>query len=144
MTDRLSTNAAEGVLAANLDFYRAFEQRDLAAMESLWAAVAPVACIHPGWNALRGRDLVLASWRSILGNRDVPLVVCENASVHVFGETAFVICEEHVGHSMLIATNVFVHEHTRWKMVHHQSSPVSPDAYEFTRAPRRESGPVFN
>ena len=132
------------MLAANEAFYRAFEERDVAAMESLWADVAPVACIHPGWNALRGRDLVLASWRSILGSRDVPLVVCENASVHIFGETAFVICEEHVGHAMLIATTVFVHEHTRWKMVHHQSSPVSPDVFEITRPQRRESGPAFN
>ena len=48
------------------------------------------------------------------------------------------------GHAMLIATNVFVHEHTRWKMVHHQSSPVSPDVFEITRPQRRESGPAFN
>ena len=143
MADR-TIDAAEGVLAANREFYRAFAERDLAAMESLWASVAPVACIHPGWNALRGRDLVLASWRSILGDGDVPRVVSENASVHVLGETAFVICEEHVGHAMLVATNVFLHEHSRWKMVHHQASPVSPDTLALSDPNPHVRGPIFN
>jgi ketosteroid isomerase-like protein len=143
MADR-GIDAAEGVLAANREFYRAFGGRDLAAMESLWASVAPVACIHPGWNALRGRDLVLASWRSILGTSDVPLVVSENASVHVLGEAAFVICEEHVGHAMFVATNVFIHEHLGWKMVHHQASPVAPETLAMSEPTVRESGPVFN
>jgi ketosteroid isomerase-like protein len=137
-------DAAEGVLAANREFYRAFGERDLGAMESLWASIAPVACIHPGWNALRGRDLVLASWRSILGNSDVPLVVSENASVHVLGETAFVICEERVGHAMFVATNVFIHEHLSWKMVHHQASPVAPETLALSEPTHHESGPVYH
>ena len=44
----------EAVLAANEAFYRAFAARDFAAMDALWAAEAPVACIHPGWDALVG------------------------------------------------------------------------------------------
>ena len=43
---------SDAVLAANLEFYRAFATRDLAVMEALWAKTAPVACIHPGWPAL--------------------------------------------------------------------------------------------
>ncbi|MBO0736369.1 MAG: nuclear transport factor 2 family protein, partial [Alphaproteobacteria bacterium] len=43
----------DAVLAANLEFYRAFAARDLAAMDVLWAQRAPVACLHPGWTALK-------------------------------------------------------------------------------------------
>ena len=46
----------EAVLAANEEFYRAFAARDLAAMDALWAQETPVACVHPGWDALVGRD----------------------------------------------------------------------------------------
>ena len=36
------------VLAANAAFYRAFAERDVDAMDALWARSIPVACIHPG------------------------------------------------------------------------------------------------
>lgn len=142
MSERLN-EAAEGVLAANEAFYSAFGGRDLEAMEELWATTAPVACIHPGRHALRGRDLVIASWRSILGSGDTPPVVSSNASVHVLGETAFVICEEHLGHAILIATNVFIRERNRWKLVHHQSAPVATDAFESPLL-WDEDGPTLN
>ena len=47
---------------ANEAFYVAFSTRDLEAMDALWARQAPVTCIHPGWNALTGRDAVMESW----------------------------------------------------------------------------------
>ena len=46
----------DAVLAANLEFYRAFAARDLAAMDALWARRTPVACLHPGWTAIKDRD----------------------------------------------------------------------------------------
>ena len=61
-------NDSDAVLAANLEFYRAFTTRDVAAMEALWARQAPVACVHPGWPVLADRDAVLESWRGILAN----------------------------------------------------------------------------
>ena len=54
----------EAVLASNRLFYRSFDNRDLASLEALWARRAPVACIHPGWPALHGREEVMLSWRS--------------------------------------------------------------------------------
>ena len=36
------------MLFANEAFYRAFADRDMAAMDGVWAVHAPVACIHPG------------------------------------------------------------------------------------------------
>ena len=49
----------DAVLAANLEFYRAFTVRDVAAMDTLWARRAPVACLHPGWTALTDREAII-------------------------------------------------------------------------------------
>src|SRR5579883_2287878 len=72
---------ADDVLAANGAFYAAFNARDMDAMASIWAARAPVACIHPGWNVLIGRDAVLDSWRGILSNPEQPRIVSAGASI---------------------------------------------------------------
>jgi ketosteroid isomerase-like protein len=127
MTDPRRGEAA--LLAANEAFYRAFAARDIAAMETLWSDTAFAACIHPGWNALRGRELVLASWRSILGSAEAPRVVCANPTAHLLGEAGFVVCEERVGAAVLIATNVFVRDGGVWRMVHHHAAPVAQDAF---------------
>jgi len=60
------TAAEREVLEANAAFYAAFEQRDPEAMDALWAREAPVACLHPGWEPLFGREAVVGSWRRIL------------------------------------------------------------------------------
>ncbi len=46
---------------ANSRFYRAVEDLDLPAMESLWQHDGWVRCIHPGWDALIGWEQVRAS-----------------------------------------------------------------------------------
>ena len=66
---------SDAVLAANLEFYRAFTARDLAAMEMLWAHKVPVACLHPG-TALKDRTTIMESWAGILSNPDAPRVAC--------------------------------------------------------------------
>src|SRR5437879_1822792 len=112
----MPTAAEAAVLAANEAFYAAFRRRDAEAMDRLWARNAPVACIHPGWDALRGRAPVVASFRAILG-ADPPKLSCRGATVHLLGETAFVICSEQVevGGPRLIATNYFVREDGAWR-----------------------------
>ena len=127
MAERTAGTAA--LLATNEAFYRAFGARDVEAMENLWAATAPVACVHPGWAALRGRETVLASWRSILRSGQAPRVVCTNPTAHVLADAGFVLCEERVGAAVLVATNVFVLERGVWKMVHHHASPVAQEAF---------------
>jgi ketosteroid isomerase-like protein len=116
----------DAVLAANRAFYRAFATRDLAAMEALWAEHAPVACIHPGWDALIGRAAVLASWRGILAH-ETP-ITCRAERVLRLGDSACVICHETVDGGVLIATNVFVREADGWRLVHHQAGGVAAEA----------------
>jgi ketosteroid isomerase-like protein len=113
------------VLEANEAFYRAFAARDLDAMAALWAEAHPVACAHPGWDVLDGREEVLGSWREILGGDDGPELACSRAQARLLGEVAFVTCHEVVEGGRLAATNLFVREGGRWRMVHHQASPIA-------------------
>jgi ketosteroid isomerase-like protein len=114
------------VLEANAAFYRAFTERDAGAMVRLWAERLPVACIHPGWDALSGRDEVLSSWERILGSEGSPEVRCTLAEAHVLGEVALVTCHEVLEGGRLAATNVYAREDGVWRLVHHQASPMAP------------------
>jgi hypothetical protein len=115
------------VLDANSAFYRAFSSRDLEAMDCLWSRRTPVMCVHPGWDALRGRDEVMDSWRAILTGTESPKVGCSHAFAQVHGDVALVVCREHVEGGQLVATNVFVREQGVWRLVHHQASPLATD-----------------
>ncbi len=115
---------SDAVLAANLEFYRAFTTRDLVLMEALWARRSPVACIHPGWPALTERDAVMESWQRILSNPDAPRIACYDERVLLHGEAALVICEEELDGGTLIASNLFVREDAAWKIAHHQAGQL--------------------
>ncbi len=120
------TVSGDDVVAANESFYRAFNQKDLEAMDAVWARSVPVGCIHPGWNVLSGRDPVLQSWERILTNPDQPKIIMGGANVTMLGDAAaVVVCRELVAGTPLAATNIFVLEDGFWKLVHHQSGPVS-------------------
>jgi len=113
------------VLAANAAFYAAFADSDVKAMDSVWAHRAPVACVHPGWEALVGRDRVMESWRRILRGGASP-ISCGSAVAHLLGDAAFVTCLERLPGTTLIATNFFVREDGRFRMVHHHAGPAAP------------------
>jgi len=115
---------SDAVLAANEAFYRAFNEKAVEAMEEIWSSSGEVSCIHPGWNVLEGREVVLGSWRTILGNPDQPRIVFGGAAVQVLGDAALVVCRELVAGSPLAASNVFVNEAGTWKLIHHQSGSV--------------------
>lgn len=123
--DRAQREAA--VLQANQAFYQAFSRGDYAAMSELWARAAPVACLHPGAPLLAGRAAVLGSWRQILAVAASFEMVAREPRVCLLGDTAFVTCLEANGArpAHLIATNVFVWEEERWRMVHHHAGPLS-------------------
>ena len=121
----IEDRATQEVLAANEDFYKAFNQKDLTAMDDLWASSDDISCIHPGWNVLRGREAVLESWHGILSNSNQPRIVVGGASVVFSGNAAVVLCRELVAGSPLAATNIFVRDAEAWKLLHHQSGPVS-------------------
>jgi ketosteroid isomerase-like protein len=118
MTDK------DAVLAANLEFYRAFAARDIAAMDALWAQRSPIACLHPGWSALTDRAAVMSSWNGILSSPDSPRIVCYDEQVLLFGNTALVLCEEELDGGTLAASNLFVREDGEWRLAHHHAGQV--------------------
>jgi|TARA_B110000263_G_C15034317_1_gene385560 ketosteroid isomerase-like protein len=115
----------DAVLFANEVFYRAFADRDMAAMADVWAEEVTLTCIHPGWGLLEGGDEVLQSWQAILGNPNSPVVRCQGAKAHMQGDMAYVVCYEEIEGNYLIASNIFVHEGRRWRLVHHQAGPTA-------------------
>ena len=126
---------SDAVLAANLEFYRAFGARDLGAMDALWARRAPVACIHPGWPALADRDAVMQSWQGILANPAAPRIACFDERVLLYGDVALVICEEELDGGTLSASNLSVRADGAWRLAHHPAGQL------VARAPQRRPPP---
>lgn len=117
----------EGIAEANRAFYRAFMRRDTAAMDELWAAGCPVACLHPGQPPLFDRATILASWQAIMRNPQTPkeMRIAEDVVV-VRGRMGMVICREILPKAHLVATNIFVREGDTWRIAHHQSAIAPP------------------
>lgn len=113
------------LLAANEAFYEAFNARDISAMAGLLAAEAPVACIHPGWQPLIGRDAVLEAWRAVFSGPPTPPLICEAPVGLLMGDAGLVICLERLGDAVLAASNLFVLERGLWRLAHHQAGPTA-------------------
>ncbi|BGE86751.1 MULTISPECIES: nuclear transport factor 2 family protein [Methylosinus] len=117
------------LLAANAAYYRAFIEGDIDRMSALWGE-DDVACIHPGWPPLFGREAVLASYRDILRNPMQEPIVRRNERALIAGAEGRVICVEVVGGAALVATNWFRFAGGAWRLVHHQASPLAIGAPE--------------
>ena len=110
---------AAAVLAANAEFYRAFRESDIPAMEKVWGEKGTITVVHPGWNPLNGRDAVLESWRRILENPESPKIKFQNAKVEFREGMAMVTCDELLAGGSIKALNIFRLEDGAWKMVFH-------------------------
>ena len=55
------------ILEANTAFYEAFKEKDIELMNDVWAEEHDVICIHPGWQALCGREAIMSSFDRIGG-----------------------------------------------------------------------------
>ncbi|MCX7367089.1 MAG: nuclear transport factor 2 family protein [Alphaproteobacteria bacterium] len=114
----------DAVLAANRAFYRAFNDRDAAAMDLLWAPTGAMVCLHPGQAPLHERAEIMESWRAILRHPQSPRVRCTNEWLIGRSGLALVICREVLAEVQLMATNSFVRLADGWHMVGHHSGPV--------------------
>jgi hypothetical protein len=111
------------VLEANASFYRAFQTKSLEAMDHIWAE-EEVSCVHPGWPALESRASILDSYKMISSHAEQELVLCLNPRLVLRGDHALVLCEEQVGVSLLVASNLFLRALKGWRLLHHQASPL--------------------
>lgn len=117
----------DSLLATNAAYYRAFAARDLPAMEAIWAE-AGVTCVHPGWPALIGRGPVVASYRDIFINPSQEAVTSREERTLIAGDDGRVFCVEKVGGGLLLATNWFRAVDGKWRLLHHQATPLAPPA----------------
>lgn len=129
------------ILFVNDAFYEAFKAGDLEAMEELWAKEAPVACAHPGWAPLYGREEVMESWQAIFASGGVPADLrCRAPRVVPLGpDHAMVLCYEQVGQGLLLATNVFGKEAGKWRLLHHHAGPTQVAGSELSDGPEQEA-----
>ncbi len=117
---------------ANSRFYRAVEDLDLPAMESLWQHDGWVRCIHPGWDALIGWEQVRASFERIFSHTTWMRITPTVVEAVVFGDLGVVACAENitarndgeVGVAVAQATNLFARTADGWRMIHHHASPA--------------------
>lgn len=123
--DGLREGDRRGLLAANRRFYKAFVDRDFSAMEEIWSQDHEVACIHPGWPALTGRERVMRSWQELMMSARIPAVRFGAERATVMGDVGLVVCEEYVDTTTVAVTNLFARTTAGWTLIHHQASAVS-------------------
>lgn len=129
MTPTLSPEALE---QANEAFYRTFEALDLEAMGHLWEDSERVFCVHPGWQALKGRGPVMESWEVILANTTQIRFTLTGVEARVIGEVGVVTLHENIISQVseerhtatAVSTNLFAwHGQLEgWKLFHHHAS----------------------
>ncbi|MEH6639872.1 MAG: nuclear transport factor 2 family protein [Porticoccaceae bacterium] len=131
-------NDQEEVLFCNDAFYQAFLNKDFPAMEQVWAARAPLLCIHPGGHPLIQREDVLASWRQIFEHESAQAIAHANHEVIIYPGITLVTCyewDERRSANRLLATNGFVKEDDRYRIVMHQAGLTSGPAPEQQNKP---------
>ncbi len=123
-------NEIQQVLAANLAFYTAHEERNIEAMDEIWDHGAGTACIHPGWPILRGWEAVRDSWARIFAGPGRNQFILTNVTASIRGTMAWVTLDENLmdraNTGTIAATNLFVRSANGWKLVLHHGSPVAP------------------
>ncbi|MEB3217559.1 MAG: nuclear transport factor 2 family protein [Nostocales cyanobacterium 94392] len=120
------------VLAVNEAFYRAFEKKDIDAMDEVWFQGDSSFCVHPGWSILRGWNQVRDSWISIFKNTPYIEINTDIISTEIRGDIAYVVLVENVMQVIKgsiiqaesLATNIFELRDSKWYVVHHHASPV--------------------
>ena len=132
-------NNEKNALEANEKFYLAFNKQDFDLMRQIWLEDYSIACIHPGWNVLRGVELVMRSWQSIFQNQAPLDIRISDVEVTASIDLAWVNCQENlyvispngVLTSKVHATNIYQQVGGEWKMIlHHASNLPSEETVE--------------
>jgi hypothetical protein len=121
------------VLAANRQFYEAFETRSMDAMSDLWERSERSTCTHPGWATLRGWGPIAASFFALFQNGQLQFVLTDERA-EVVGDMAWVSVDENLlgdqSGATIAAVNIFVRHEARpdkkeWRLVCHHGSVVN-------------------
>jgi ketosteroid isomerase-like protein len=130
----------EAIRHATLDFYVALNSvlnGDLGPMQVVWSHSADVSNLDSFGGRVVGWNDVLESYRSAARHNLSGKIVPTQIQVKVLGPIGYSICVESGdlrGSDQLPfkttarATNIFVLEQGKWKMVHHHSDPTPESA----------------
>lgn len=126
------SNEQAAIREANQTFYRAFEKKDIEAMEAVCSKGIGSLCIHPGRQAIKGWDAIRTSWLQIFKATRYLEIDLDVMSVEVSGDLAYVVLVEHImqvsGNRRVeaksMATNTFERMGGQWYLVHHHGSPI--------------------
>mgnify|MGYP001826729106 CR=1 FL=1 len=118
-----SVTDRDAVLALNTEFYRAFRESDIAAMDRVWSEQEPVAVKHPSSGRIDGRDAVLKSWAQIM--RRPPDISCDVEAIRFSDGGWAVTCLEHLNPGSVRMINIFRKDAGEWKMIYHGPAPAA-------------------
>ena len=126
------TDENQAILAANQAFYRAFEKRDITALNSILSKGIGTVCIHPGRSAIRGFDKIHNSWDLIFKNTNYIEIDLDIITTEIHGDIGYVILVENVMQvsggrtikAQSMATNIFERMGGNWYLIHHHGSPL--------------------
>jgi len=126
------TDENQAILAANQGFYRAFEKRDIAALDGILSKGIGTVCIHPGRAAIRGFDNIRNSWDLIFKNTDYIEIDLDVITTEINGDIGYVILVENLMQvtggrrikAQSMATNIFEKMGGNWYLIHHHGSPL--------------------
>lgn len=122
----------QAILVVNQAFYRAFEKKDLGAMEKIWSQGTLSSCVHPGRGVLKGWERIREAWVQIFEHTDYIEIDTDLIRTEVSGDLAYVLLVENILQigsqqrieAQSIATNVFERLGEHWYLIHHHGSPV--------------------
>lgn len=125
-------NEQDAVLETNQAFYRAFEKKDIEAMEAVCSKGIGSLCVHPGRKALKGWEAIRQSWTQIFKATRYLEIDLDVISVETSGDLAYVVLVEKVMQvagsrrveAKSMATNMFERMGGKWYLVHHHGSPI--------------------
>ncbi len=120
----------EAIASANRDFYAAFEALDSNRMAEVWDTEDEVLCVHPGWEGLWGRELILRSFALIFQNTRSIRFNLSDVKVRISGDAAILHCLENIvldtggglAVQRVVATNGFARRAPRWRLILHHAS----------------------
>ena len=111
-------------------FYRAFQNRDAAAMMQVWAEDEGIVCIHPTVSRLEGPAVIGRRWQNIFEHSPEMEFTISDATRTREGNIAVHVVYEHIRlqknerhQAPVVATNIYRLTDKGWRMIlHHASS----------------------
>jgi ketosteroid isomerase-like protein len=129
-------------------FYEALQQGDLDKLLSVWADDEDVVCVHPGGVRVRGHTALRASFDEMFGQGSIdtrPARVRRTqiggCAVHHVLEQVRVATVSGLETGYVVATNVYVHTPSGWRLLVHHASPGGERELEEGAEPR---GPLLH